>query len=112
MILVGILQLLPVKYIYHGPWFNTNVILNRKLYRFVLNMIIIVNVSILFLGIMFKKDYGQHILKNPLIVQGMVEKSALLATDTVLEIGPGTGNLTIKLLERVKTVITCEIDVR
>jgi 18S rRNA (adenine1779-N6/adenine1780-N6)-dimethyltransferase len=64
------------------------------------------------LGIMFKKDFGQHILKNPLIVQGMVDKSALLPTDTVLEIGPGTGNLTVKLLERVKTVIACEIDVR
>lgn len=61
---------------------------------------------------MFKKDFGQHILKNPLIVQGMVDKSGLLPTDTVLEIGPGTGNLTIKLLERVKTVISCEIDVR
>lgn len=65
-----------------------------------------------FTGIMFKKDFGQHILKNPLIVQGMVDKSGLLPTDTVLEIGPGTGNLTIKLLERVKTVIACEIDVR
>lgn len=65
-----------------------------------------------FSGIMFKKDFGQHILKNPLIVQGMVDKSALLPTDTVLEIGPGTGNLTVKLLEKVKTVIACEIDVR
>ncbi|XP_015364457.1 PREDICTED: probable dimethyladenosine transferase [Diuraphis noxia] len=61
---------------------------------------------------MFKKDFGQHILKNPLIIQGMVEKSALLPTDTVLEIGPGTGNLTVKLLERVKTVVACEIDIR
>jgi len=71
-----------------------------------------VNFIISFLGIMFKKDFGQHILKNPLIIQGMVEKSALLPTDTVLEIGPGTGNLTVKLLERVKTVVACEIDVR
>lgn len=63
-------------------------------------------------GIKFKKDFGQHILKNPLIIQGMVDKSALLPTDTVLEVGPGTGNLTVKLLERAKTVISCEIDVR
>jgi len=61
---------------------------------------------------MFKKDIGQHILKNPLIIQGMVDKSALLATDTVLEIGSGTGNLTVKLLEKVKTVVACEIDIR
>jgi len=45
---------------------------------------------------------GQHILKNPLIVQNMVEKAALRSTDTVLEVGPGTGNMTVKLLEKAK----------
>lgn len=34
------------------------------------------------------------------------------ATDTVLEIGPGTGNLTMKLLEKAKKVVACEIDSR
>ncbi len=34
----------------------------------------------------------------------MVEKAALRSTDTVLEIGPGTGNMTVKLLEKVKNV--------
>lgn len=33
-------------------------------------------------------------------------------TDTVLEIGPGTGNMTVKLLEKSKKVIACEIDPR
>ncbi len=33
-------------------------------------------------------------------------------TDTVLEIGPGTGNMTVKLLEKAKKVIACEIDQR
>ncbi|XP_039278188.1 probable dimethyladenosine transferase [Nilaparvata lugens] len=42
----------------------------------------------------------------------MVDKSALRSTDTVLEIGPGTGNMTVKLLEKVKKVIACEIDTR
>ncbi|KNC71314.1 hypothetical protein SARC_16147, partial [Sphaeroforma arctica JP610] len=28
-------------------------------------------------GITFNKDFGQHILKNPLIVQGIVDKSGL-----------------------------------
>ena len=29
-------------------------------------------------------------------------QAGLRSTDTVLEIGPGTGNLTVKLLEQVK----------
>ncbi|XP_067002020.1 dimethyladenosine transferase [Anabrus simplex] len=63
-------------------------------------------------GILFNKDFGQHILKNPLIIQAMVDKSALRPTDVVLEIGPGTGNMTIKLLEKAKKVVACEIDPR
>merc|ERR1719449_377496 len=60
----------------------------------------------------FNHSLGQHILKNPLIVQALVEKSALRSTDTVLEIGPGTGNMTVKMLDRVKKVIACELDPR
>ncbi|XP_018353894.1 PREDICTED: probable dimethyladenosine transferase isoform X2 [Trachymyrmex septentrionalis] len=63
-------------------------------------------------GILFNKDKGQHILKNPLIIQSMVEKAALRPTDVVLEIGPGTGNMTVKMLEKAKKVIACEIDPR
>ena len=39
-------------------------------------------------------------------------KSALRNTDTVLEIGPGTGNMTVKMLEKVKRIIACELDPR
>nr|XP_023027247.1 probable dimethyladenosine transferase [Leptinotarsa decemlineata] len=63
-------------------------------------------------GIMFNKNFGQHILKNPMIITSMLEKSGLRPTDVVLEIGPGTGNMTIRLLEQVKKVVACEIDVR
>ena len=42
----------------------------------------------------FDKSFGQHILKNPLVVSNIIEKSAIKPTDVVLEIGPGTGNLT------------------
>ncbi|XP_039306913.1 probable dimethyladenosine transferase isoform X1 [Solenopsis invicta] len=63
-------------------------------------------------GILFNKDKGQHILKNPLVIQTMVEKAALRATDVVLEIGPGTGNMTVKMLDKAKKVIACEIDPR
>ena len=43
-------------------------------------------------------------MKNPLVVQGLVDKAALRPTDTVLEIGPGTGNMTVRMLEKVKKV--------
>ena len=45
-------------------------------------------------GIQFQKSKGQHILKNPLLVQSIVQKAGLKSTDIVLEIGPGTGNTT------------------
>jgi 18S rRNA (adenine1779-N6/adenine1780-N6)-dimethyltransferase len=55
-------------------------------------------------GILFEKRKGQHILRNPLIVSTIVEKAGLHSTDTVLEVGPGTGNMTVKLLEQSKKV--------
>ena len=45
-------------------------------------------------------------------MQSIVDKSGLKSTDVVLEIGPGTGNLTMKLLERAKRVIAVELDPR
>jgi len=58
------------------------------------------------------KSFGQHILKNPLIISGIVDKAELRSSDVVLEIGPGTGNLTTKLLETAKKVIAVEVDPR
>ncbi|XP_077571260.1 dimethyladenosine transferase-like [Stigmatopora nigra] len=63
-------------------------------------------------GIMFNKGIGQHILKNPLVVNSIIEKAALRPTDVVLEVGPGTGNMTVKLLEKSKKVVACELDGR
>jgi len=42
----------------------------------------------------------------------MVDKAALRPSDIVLEIGPGTGNMTVKLLEKAKKVVALEIDTR
>lgn len=58
------------------------------------------------------KSFGQHLLKNPLIVNGIVEKANLRPSDIVLEIGPGTGNLTMKLLAACKKVVAIEVDPR
>lgn len=63
-------------------------------------------------GIQFNTTLGQHILKNPLVIEGIVAKAALKSTDVVLEVGPGTGNMTAKLLEKAKKVIACEVDTR
>ncbi|KAH8855493.1 putative dimethyladenosine transferase [Schistosoma japonicum] len=42
----------------------------------------------------------------------MIEKSGIKSTDSVLEIGSGTGNLTVKLLEKGRKVYAFEIDPR
>ncbi|KAI8986575.1 dimethyladenosine transferase [Pilobolus umbonatus] len=63
-------------------------------------------------GPIFNKDLGQHILKNPLVAQGIVDKAGLVASDTVLEIGPGTGNLTVRILQQCKKVVAVEMDPR
>ena len=55
---------------------------------------------------------GQHFLKNPAVVTAIVQKSGIKPTDVVLEIGPGTGNMTVPLLQKAKTVIALEYDSR
>lgn len=56
--------------------------------------------------------FGQHILRNPLVAQGIVDKANLKNTDLVLEVGPGTGNLTVRILEKAKKVTVVEMDPR
>jgi 18S rRNA (adenine1779-N6/adenine1780-N6)-dimethyltransferase len=55
---------------------------------------------------------GQHFLKNPAVITAIVDKAAIQSTDTVLEIGPGTGNMTMPLLQRCKNMIALEYDPR
>ncbi|KAJ5102843.1 Dimethyladenosine transferase [Penicillium argentinense] len=57
-------------------------------------------------------DIGQHVLKNPGIAEQIVNKADLKQSDVVLEIGPGTGNLTAKILDQAKKVIAVELDPR
>ncbi|KAL3623739.1 hypothetical protein CASFOL_032555 [Castilleja foliolosa] len=58
------------------------------------------------------KSRGQHLLTNPRVIDSIVRVSNIKPDDTVLEIGPGTGNLTLKLLEAAKNVVAVEIDCR
>jgi 18S rRNA (adenine1779-N6/adenine1780-N6)-dimethyltransferase len=57
-------------------------------------------------------DLGQHVLKNPGVAQAIVDKADLKQSDVVLEVGPGTGNLTVKILEKAKKVLAVEMDPR
>ena len=57
-------------------------------------------------------DIGQHILKNPGVAQAIVDKADLKQSDIVLEVGPGTGNLTTRILEKAKRVFAVEQDPR
>ena len=59
-----------------------------------------------------QKSKGQHLLKNPMILSEIINKSGIKSTDTVLEIGPGTGNLTMLLLDAAKKVVAIELDPR
>lgn len=60
----------------------------------------------------FNTNLGQHILKNPLVAQGIVDKAHIKPSDVVLEVGPGTGNLTVRILEQARKVIAVEMDPR
>ena len=41
-----------------------------------------------------------------------LSQSGVRSTDVVLEVGPGTGNLTVKLLDKCKKVVAYEVDPR
>lgn len=57
-----------------------------------------------------KKELGQHWLKDPGVLVEIADAAALTADDTVLEIGPGQGTLTSRLLARAGRVTAVEFD--
>lgn len=57
-------------------------------------------------------DLGQHVLKNPGVADAIVAKADLKQSDVVLEVGPGTGNLTMRILEKAKRCVAVEMDPR
>jgi 18S rRNA (adenine1779-N6/adenine1780-N6)-dimethyltransferase len=58
------------------------------------------------------KKYGQHMLTEVSVIDNIINRTDIRPTDVVLEIGPGSGNLTRRLLEKAKKVIAIEIDHR
>jgi len=56
------------------------------------------------------KDLGQNFLLNEDVLDEIVEAADLSKTDSILEIGPGLGFLTVRLAERAGKVIAVEKD--
>lgn len=59
---------------------------------------------------MTKRHYSQNFLVDPLVIEGIVENISPQNTQSILEIGPGTGALTALLVPKVKHFIAVEID--
>lgn len=56
------------------------------------------------------KKYGQNFLLQPEVIDKMVAAGEIKTDDTVVEVGPGFGVLTLALAEHAKQVITFEIE--
>ena len=57
-----------------------------------------------------KKSLGQNFLISDEIIEKIVENSEIGKSDLVIEIGPGLGTLTSKLVEKAGKVIVIELD--
>ena len=59
------------------------------------------------------KPRGQHLLTNPRVLDAIARRASISPGDAVLEVGPGTGNLTARLLaSHAARVAAVEIDPR
>ncbi len=56
------------------------------------------------------KTYGQNFLMDETILEDMIDRADVTKKDLVMEVGPGVGNLTERLLGRAKKVISVEKD--
>lgn len=61
-------------------------------------------------GLRANKKLGQNFLINEEIINQIIEKAYVNKNDTIIEIGPGLGSLTAKLLENANKVIAIELD--
>ena len=61
-------------------------------------------------GVHLTKRFGQHFLADRHHLMRVVEAAQLTAADTVLEVGPGAGVLTVELAACAGTVVAVELD--
>lgn len=62
------------------------------------------------LGVVPTKKLGQNFVTDPNTIRRIVAAAKLNGTETVVEIGPGLGSLTLGLLEVAERVIAVEVD--
>jgi len=62
------------------------------------------------LGVSPTKKLGQNFVTDPNTIRRIVQAAKLTGSETVVEIGPGLGSLTLGILEQAKHVIAVEID--
>jgi len=63
-------------------------------------------------GLFPKKRLGQHFLFDRNILNKIIQSAEVGREDTILEVGPGLGQMTLALADRAKKVIAVEIDER
>ena len=63
-------------------------------------------------GLRPRKGLGQHFLVDPNTVRKIVRLADIRPDDTVLEIGPGLGSLTVGLADVAARVVALEVDAR
>ena len=61
-------------------------------------------------NIVAQKSYGQNFLINEEVIHKIIDQTQITKNDLVIEIGPGLGNLTSKLLEFAGKVVAIELD--
>lgn len=57
-----------------------------------------------------KKSLGQNFLKDPQVIETILQTAEVGSEDSIFEIGPGTGALTTALAGRAKKVVAIELD--
>ena len=57
-----------------------------------------------------KKKFGQNFIIDNNIISNIIEKSEVDSETLVIEVGPGMGALTSRLVKKAKNVIAYEID--
>ena len=56
------------------------------------------------------KSFGQNFLTSQTAIDKVIEASSITLTDTIVEIGPGLGSLTLEIAKKAGKVIAIEKD--